>query len=236
MKNRSTVNLAIILFLLAKVTVAQATIDTEAIQISPASTQDLWAYSYFAPDGDITSSGYYATDESEYSEVVHQGYLTGVGTRPNVDHFSELAGASQATRVFTTYIMSSIDQTVRFSAGGDDGHSVFLDDSFLAGGGFGVNVSVNADLIGGQIYKLTGVSSNRSGHFELILVTSGDLNGGVYGWGGPLSEAQNISMDAIGDFPEPSPAPKPVPAMGIWGLGILSGMIGLLGIYHRRRK
>ena len=30
--------------------------------------------------------------------------------------------------------------------------------------------------------------------------------------------------------------PKPVPTLGIWGIGILSGMIGLLGMYHRRRK
>ena len=35
----------------------------------------------------------------------------------------------------------------------------------------------------------------------------------------------------------PAPAAAtPIPTMGIWSIGILSGMIGLLGLYHRRRK
>lgn len=34
----------------------------------------------------------------------------------------------------------------------------------------------------------------------------------------------------------PTAPPKPVPTMSIWSLGILSGVIGLLGMYHRRRR
>lgn len=44
----------------------------------------------------------------------------------------------------------------------------------------------------------------------------------------------NINLDIVAA--EPSEPPKPVPTMSIWSIGILSGMIGLLGMYHRRRK
>jgi hypothetical protein len=36
--------------------------------------------------------------------------------------------------------------------------------------------------------------------------------------------------------PAPPAPPKPVPTMGIWGLCILSGMIGFVGMYFRRQK
>jgi hypothetical protein len=48
-----------------------------------------------------------------------------------------------------------------------------------------------------------------------------------------LAAIQNWDLVAS---PPPPTATAAVPTMGIWGIGMLSGMIGLLGMYHRRRK
>ena len=121
--------------------------------------------------------------------------------------------------------MSSIDQSVTFAAGGDDGHSIFVDDTFLAGAGYAVSAIADFDMVANQVYKLTSVGNNYGGHFELWFNIKGGLNSGVYGWGGPVSEAENISMDAAGTF-----SSVPIPG-AVWLLG--SGIIGLVGI---RRK
>ncbi|MFT5711556.1 MAG: hypothetical protein ACI8QT_002264 [Halioglobus sp.] len=50
--------------------------------------------------------------------------------------------------------------------------------------------------------------------------------------------ASNVSNNIIPAFwTNPAePTVTAVPTMSIWGIGILSGMIGLLGMYNRRRK
>jgi hypothetical protein len=149
--------------------------------------------------------------------------------RPNVDHFEDYSNLSKTSRVFTTYIRSAIDQTVRFGMGGDDGHSIFIDDNFLIGGGYAVNINSTFDMVANQSYELTTVGNNNYGHFELLFAIAGgyDDSTGLYSWSGPVSNAQNISMDAAGIF-----APLPVPG-AIWLLG--SALLGLAGVSRRKK-
>jgi hypothetical protein len=39
--------------------------------------------------------------------------------------------------VFSTFVMSNRDQTIRLNLAGDDGHSLFVNGSFVTGAGFG---------------------------------------------------------------------------------------------------
>ena len=219
--------LASLLFFGVVATSQGAPIDSESIITNPASTANLWEYSSFA-DPSLSSSSYY-TSSSQYSSAVFEGYLTGNGVRPNVDHFEDYSNLSRTSRVFRTYIMSAVDQTVRFGIGGDDGHSIFIDDNFLAGGGYAVNVSSVFDMVANQSYELTEIGNNAGGHFELLSALSGGYNEttGEYSWSGPVSNAQNISMDAAGTF-----SPVPIPG-AIWLFG--SALIGLAGVTRRNK-
>lgn len=205
-----------------------STIDSETILTNPASTENLWSYSYMESNTAIANAAYYTTDPNEFSSAVFEGYLTGNGVRPNVDHFEDWNANSQSTRVFTTYIMSLIDQTVSLAAGGDDGHSIFMDDVFIAGAGYAVSAIGNFEMVANQAYKLTSVGNNYGGHFELWFNIRGGLNSeGAYDWVGPLSEAHNISMDASGTF-----APVPIPGTMIL---LSTGLVGLAGLGRKKK-
>jgi len=47
---------------------------------------------------------------------------------------------------------------------------------------------------------------------------------------------QSVSLDDLRAQVGALPLSVPVPTMSIWGIGILSGILGLLGMYHRRRN
>ncbi len=228
MKKTKLSVLAALLFFGVVATSQGAALTSESIITNPVSTENLWEYSSFS-DSSISNTNFY-TASSQYSSAVFEGYLTGNGTRPNLDHFADTtSNFSKTSRVFTTYIRSAIDQTVRFGMGGDDGHSMFLDDGFLVGGGFGVNISHIFDMVANQSYELTTVGNNNGGGFELLFSIAGDLDDstGQYGWAGPVSNAQSISMDAAGNF-----AAVPVPG-AIWLLG--SALLGLAGVSRRKK-
>ena len=223
------INLSIIIFF-GVVVLSQATIiETESILPNSSPTKDLWQFLYFAPNPNTSYVQDWANSTSDFSGATSQGYLTGVGARSNVDHFESYSAAFKSTYVFTTYVKSLIGQTVTLAAGGDDGHSIFVDNQFKAGAPIGVSAIYNLNMVAGQIYKLTNVGNNWGGHFELWSNIKGgyDSSTGQYGWTGPLSDANNILMDASGNF---DAVPEPA-TMLLFGLGLL----GLAGV-NRRKK
>jgi len=127
----------------------------------------------------------------------------------------------------TTWI--PFEQTGAYPDGAINGNTitgwVFVDGearsdsySFLAGDGFNVSFSggpydSTAVMTSPYTRSQTGLTLNPAGidHFNLY-------------WGRTVLLASTRAVDA---------APTPIPTMSVWGLGVLAGLIGLLGI---RRK
>ena len=179
-------------------------VQSETPILNPASTENLWAYSYQENATYITSA---RTDwvraGDPYTSAVFQGYVTGASGNwsPANDSFNSSGYSDYRTvHVFDTYITSSIDQIVTFKAGGDDGHSIFIDDSFMAGAGYSYTAIANLSMVANTQYKLTFIGDNYSGPYGWWFNMSGD------GWGGPVSAASYVSMDATAG---PAPVPEP---------------------------
>ncbi len=209
-------------------------IQSEPIQTNPLSTENLWGYSYLPNDSNIYSAhNYWATASSQYTSATHQGYITGdfgPGS-PGVDSFSSNNGTSnlwdsRTTHIFETYIKSSINQTITLRMGGDDGHSIFLDDTFYHGAGYAHTALTNFTMSANTSYKLSAVLHNYSGPWSgwLSLQEAGQTGSS------PVSEAFNISMNATGDF-APNAVPEPA-SMLIFG----TGLVGLVGSRLRKKK
>jgi len=200
---------------------------SEPIQTNPASTENLWGYAYISSNPYINDSTTYFTSTSQFAAATGVGYVTGNPTNTTVPHNVDRFLITQqeydykTTHIFDTYIMSTTDLTLTLGFGGDDGHSLFLDDVFLTGGGYAVNSSVTMDLSADTAYHLTFVGNNYTGPWSFSL-------GSYYDDGvSPLSLTPNLLMDAEGNF-----APVPEPATIIL-LG--SGLAGL-AFYRRKRK
>ena len=198
-------------------------VQSETIQSDPLSTDNLWAYSYIENSGYISSAYYdWVTDSDPFrDDAVFQGYVTGdagPGTWSDwADSFSSNGTFDyNSVHVFDTYITSSVDQTVTLSAGGDDGHSIFVDDVFLAGAGYYGTASTDFTMVANTQYKLTLVADNYTGPWAVWFKIAGD------GWTGSVCEADNISMNATGTTPAPVPEPA---TMLLFGTG-LAGLAG----------
>ncbi len=134
---------------------------------NPASTDDLWTYSYLSYNSSISNSSYYYNDVTDFAGVVQQGYVTGNNTNwPQNDAFYGGSG-SKESHIFETHIMSSIAQTVTIGVGGDDGHSIFIDDVFVVGDGFGVSISTTLEMIANESYKITLALAENGGGWHV---------------------------------------------------------------------
>ena len=215
-------------------------ITSEPIVTNPASFDNLFAYSYLEPNSNISSSAFYYTSTSQFSGATHLGYVTGdYGPwSATTDSFSG-TGGTRSSHIFETYIVSPINQTVRFAAGGDDGHSIFVDDAFTtdlvtsgsnsyaAGAGFGVTALRYLTMEAMLPYKITLAGANYGGPLSYWFSMSGITDQGEE-WGGPVSEAYNISMNATGDFAEAVPEPATLALFG-------SGLAGM-GFARKKKK
>lgn len=199
--------------------------------MNPASTENLWAYSYESNANYISSASDYVRAGDSYQDAVFQGYVTGKfgpWSTGNDSFGSNGLSDFRSVHVFDSYITSAIDQTVTFTSRGDDGHSIFIDDIFMDGSGYyPTNYTVTAifDMVANTQYKLTFIGANYSGPFAWWFNTSvNDVRGAV-------SQAANVSMNA-NSMPTPSPTiPEP---STIFLLGC--GFLGLAWSSRRRYK
>lgn len=224
------VKLFMFIFLLGIASTSQATTITAPILNNPASTDNLWAYS-FSDSGSGDAYSFWYTSYASLPNATLQGYVTG-------DHGNwadSFMGSNfdrsdtTSTHIFETYIMSSIDQTVRISSGGDDGNSIFVDEQFETGAGFSVPIYTDFLMTSGTQYKISLVVNNAGGgwhsNFALgLLGENGDYTGALF------ADAANISMNATGEFTT-SPVPEPA-TMLLFG----TGLIGLVGVARRKKK
>jgi hypothetical protein len=121
--------------------------------------------------------------------------------------------------VFTTYLISNVDQTIHLGLVGDDGHSLFVNNSFATGAGFGGTVnSPNA------VYELTLLAG-----IEVQLTYVGhDAYGSSWSFG--ITDPQQYGGVTMGAVSAANTVPEPT-AIALAGLG----GVCLAGRYGRRR-
>ena len=240
MRKKILIGVATIVFIFTFATVTLADlISTEPIQTNPANTENLWSYSYLHYNPGITGSSFYYTNVNQFSSAQFQGYVTGSygsWSSGGSDSFNgpDSQSVSKDSHIFETYIMSSINQSIILAAGGNDGHSIFIDDAFTnsqtyigstpysSGAGFGITAARSLDMTANVAYKITLAGANdpwQWGYWFNLRNVSGD-------WVSSVANAPNISMDATGNF---SAVPEPA-TMILFGIGLL----GLSGFSRKK--
>lgn len=69
-------------------------------------------------------------------------------------------------RAFRTYLLSPTDLS-----GGDDGHSIYVNGTFVGGGGFGVAVNTTINLVAGVATEVDLLGYNGPGPWQLVWPT-----------------------------------------------------------------
>lgn len=196
---------------------AAALINSTQILVNPTSTTNLWEYSVADSDSTtIPSYSAYATSTAHYASVVSQGFVSGdVGYTQ--DNFSNSVGDYKSIHTFGTWLISDFDQTIQLLFGGDDGHSLFVDGSFVGGAGFGINVIVDIDLLANQAIYLELVGYNNSGTWGFGIRDNVETQ--------LVENIDGLRMDAVGAF-------VPTPATGLL---LVAGVLGLRQRARRKR-
>ncbi len=175
---------------------------------------DSWAYSKHEAVGLPSDIAYYPTAD-DLSRSVFQGYVV----TPQYGRWSDSSVSSvDTTFVFSTTLVSAATQTLSLKLNGDDGHSVFVDDQFVAGGGFAVPVAFDLLLQAGVPVRLLVADHNAPGPWELQLT---DQNGNS------LKTLSGITLDA-------SPVPEASAAASL-GLLLALGLSGAVRQSQRRK-
>src|SRR5581483_8455268 len=71
-------------------------------------------------------------------------------------------------RVFRTYLLSDTDVAIPIHLGVDDGHSIYVNDGFVGGGGYGVAVNQIISLTAGVPAKIELLGYNGPGPWQLV--------------------------------------------------------------------
>ncbi len=203
---------------------------SESVITNPSSTDNLWRYSLHTNNPNIENYLWAADETSQYT-ATFQGYVRGDKGQWSPASDSFYGDDTRSTYVFETYLMSSVEQTVKLSAGGDDGRSIFVDDTLLAKAGYDQTSAGDLLMSANTVYKITLAHNNYNGRWTVWFNIKGDYDSSTntYGWSGPFSQAQNITMNADGSFGQTA-VPEPT-TMLLFGAGV-AGLAAL----GRRRK
>lgn len=167
-----------------------------------------WSYSEMNNAGHGIDTSFYPTSTSEFQNASFQGYVTydpaiskpGDGSVP---HYFYGPSGDDTYQIFTTYIESQSNLTLTIRFDGDDGHSLFVNDVFETGGGFGVALDETLSLQAGVPVKITLAGHNGPGPWAFgigLPLSTANISG-------PLDAVSGLQMNANGDFstvPEPS--------------------------------
>jgi hypothetical protein len=140
-----------------------------------SSPDGAWNFRHtLAPQAPGANAAYYPTAVSEFAAAVpvlsSTAYLlpdapTSNSTRGDAWLGLDVADNEQRFYVFETYATADEDVTIFVALSGDDGHSLFVDDQFVAGGGFGELVPASITLHQHAKTKITLAGYNAGGGF-----------------------------------------------------------------------
>ena len=102
----------------------------------------------------------------------------------------------QSVRVFGTYVISNVTQTISLSLNGDDGNSAFVNGTFVAGGGFGVVKQITLTLSANTPVFLEIVGYNYGGGSVWLF---GTCNGSCdsSGWTSAIEDLPGITVTPV---------------------------------------
>lgn len=175
-----------------------------------------WSYYEMTSAGHGQSITYFPTSTSDFASAVFQGYVKYDPLMvPPVGW--QGSGAQDSFQIFSTYVLSTITQTIPIQIDGDDGHSLFVNGAFAAGGGFAVidnyslsltaNVPVNLILAG-----YNGPGGWNVGIWQTQPVYQAPFDNSIPG----------IEINASGVFSTPEPSNVVLLSMG--GLTVFSAV------------
>ncbi len=185
--------------------------------------EDSWAYSVLVPAGQTGSISYFPQVRADFSGAVFQGY----GTYEAGREVFVTGNIPDTMNVFETYALSTTDITLSLALAGDDGHSLFVDDGFVSGGGYGVVASYDLVLQAGTARKLELIGYNAIGPsvFHIGLADPTQQPNGI---SGTINDVPGVYLNAEGDF---SHVPEPT-SLVLWS-GLC--MMGLIAARRRKR-
>jgi len=128
----------------------------------------------------------------ELAGVTFGGYATYADTHPG--WFLGTSGSS--FRTYETWVLSESTVTLSLGSGGDDGHSIFVDGVFVAGGGYGVDIYPELLLQAGVPRRVLLTSNNAIGGWHV------NCKARVGGSGDrvPLEDIPGVTIHAEGQF------------------------------------
>jgi hypothetical protein len=203
-----------------------ALIQSEPILTNPASTKNMWGYSYKQDSSLPQGPGFYVTSTAQFADAAFQGYVTGNSSAYTCDFFSS-GGANDfmTVHVMETYIKSSSNQSINLQFVGDDGNALFVNGVFVGGVGFSATARPTLNLAANTAYHLQYVGNNYSGPWAFAI---GLNNGGTNPFAS-IDSVAGITMNANAS----QLAPTPIPAAA-WLFG--SGLMGLAGVRRKKRQ
>lgn len=196
---------------------------TTASIVVTGTPDDSWSYSLLDPANQGASTSYYPQLRSDFEDAIFQDFVT-YSDVPTAN-WHQSPGQVDSIHLFTTYALATEDLTLPMALVGDDGHSLFLDETFIGGALFGDKVKHDLVLQAWTPTKIEVVGYNAGGPW---LFAFRRLQGGSP-ISGPIDEVPGVYLNAEGDF---SAIPEPTTFV-TWG-GLLG--MGLVGGWWRKRR
>lgn len=148
---------------------------------------DSWSYFQETNTNHRYSTTYFPTSATDFSNAAFQGWVTYNGGSPTPSWWE--GQGENSFQIFSTIITSSTDITIPIKVGSDDGHSLFINNNFVGGGGFGIDYYGNITLQANVPVLVTIAGYNGIGSWEFCLIDSIT--------NGPLDDLPGISLEGV---------------------------------------